>query len=56
MDLLHRIEWRPGIGDPTIVAWVAVFAYGLAAWLAWQEWGNARGEPVRLISGWGSRC
>ncbi len=40
MDLLHRIEWRPGIGDPTIVAWVAVFAYGLAAWLAWQECGH----------------
>lgn len=42
MDLLLGISWRPGIGDPTFVAWVTVFAYALAAWLAWQEWGHRK--------------
>lgn len=38
MNLIHHIQWRPGIGDPTFIGWFTVFAYALAAWLAWQEW------------------
>jgi hypothetical protein len=29
-------RWVPGIGDPTVVGWVTVFAYFVAAVLAWR--------------------
>ncbi len=29
-------DWSPGIGDPSIVGWVTVVAYFVAAWLCWQ--------------------
>ncbi len=35
MDLLELIQWRPGIGDPTVVGWLTVVAYAVAAVLAW---------------------
>jgi hypothetical protein len=38
MDLLLRIKWRPGIGDATNVGWFTVFAYAVAAFLAWRAW------------------
>jgi hypothetical protein len=34
-------QWRPGIGDPTIIGWVTVVAYALAAGLCYLAW---RGE------------
>jgi len=30
-ELLHQIRWRPGIGDPTVMGWVTVVVYALAA-------------------------
>jgi hypothetical protein len=29
-------QWRPGIGDPTVVGWVTVFAYLAAAFMCWR--------------------
>lgn len=29
-------HWQPGIGDPTVVGWVTVVAYFIAAWLCWR--------------------
>ena len=31
VDFIHQIHWRPEIGDPTVMGWVTVFAYGTAA-------------------------
>ena len=31
--MLERISWTPGIGDPSFMGWVTVFAYFLAATL-----------------------
>jgi hypothetical protein len=45
MDLLLRIKWRPGIGDPTALGWFTVVAYAAAAllaWLAWKKSGSGR--------------
>jgi hypothetical protein len=38
MDLLLKIRWRPVIGDPSPMGWFTVFAYALAAVLAWRAW------------------
>jgi hypothetical protein len=35
MDLLELIQWRPGIGDPSVVGWLTVAGYFAAAALAW---------------------
>lgn len=29
-------RWRPGIGDPTVMGWLTVFAYFTAAFLCWR--------------------
>jgi hypothetical protein len=29
-------RWHPGIGDPSVIGWVTVVAYFLAAWLAFR--------------------
>lgn len=42
MDLLLRIKWRPEIGDPTFMGWFTVFAYAVAAVLAWRAWSKGR--------------
>lgn len=34
--VLVRIEWTPGIGDPTITGWYTVAAYFAAAALSWR--------------------
>jgi hypothetical protein len=46
MDLLLRIKWRPGIGDPTFMGWFTVAAYAAAAILALLVWkkGASRGR------------
>jgi hypothetical protein len=31
MDLIDLVQWRPGIGDPSLMGWVTVAAYALAA-------------------------
>lgn len=28
LDILQRIQWRPQIGDPTLMGWLTVVAYG----------------------------
>lgn len=38
MELLLRIRWRPEIGDPSAMGWFTVFAYAIAAILAWRTW------------------
>jgi hypothetical protein len=35
MDLLELIQWRPGIGDPSIAGWLTVVGYFAASALAW---------------------
>lgn len=50
MELLHRIHWRPGIGDPTFIGWFTVFAYAVATWFAFQEWRHRKvGAPDQHI-------
>jgi hypothetical protein len=39
--------WRPAIGDPTVVGWVTVFAYLLAAVLCWRAAARCRGSASR---------
>lgn len=31
MDFIHELRWRPGIGDPTIMGWLTVVFYAIAA-------------------------
>jgi hypothetical protein len=31
MDFIEQIRWRPEIGDPSLMGWLTVVAYGLAA-------------------------
>ena len=31
MDFIHELRWRPGIGDPTIMGWLTVAFYAIAA-------------------------
>lgn len=35
MEFIQQLRWRPGIGDPTLMGWITVLAYGLGAILAW---------------------
>lgn len=35
MWFFQNIRWRPEIGDPSVMGWITVAAYALAAWLAW---------------------
>jgi hypothetical protein len=35
-------HWKPGIGDPTVIGWVTVVGYALAAWLCWRAARSAR--------------
>lgn len=46
MNFFHELHWRPAIGDPSLMGWLTVFAYGLtafAAWLASRRAGHAPG-------------
>jgi len=42
VDLLLKIRWRPVIGDPSPMGWFTVFAYAIAAFLAWRVWSQNR--------------
>lgn len=44
MDLLLRIKWRPGIGDPTFMGWFTVAAYAVAAFFAWRAYKRRNGQ------------
>lgn len=41
--------WTPGIGDPTVVGWLTVVAYGVAAMLCWRASARDR-QSSRLWS------
>lgn len=46
MNFIRQIHWRPEIGDPSLIGWLTVVAYGLAAftcWLAAVRSGRAAG-------------
>lgn len=34
LQILAQYRWRPSIGDPSVVGWLTVAAYAVAAWLA----------------------
>jgi hypothetical protein len=38
MDILEEFRWRPTIGDPSLMGWLTVAAYGVAALLALWVW------------------
>ena len=45
----HRIRWRPGFNDPTLIGWIAVAGYLACAVLAWRaaeiaRWGGSEFE------------
>lgn len=40
LDILIR-NWNPRIGDPSVMGWVTVVAYFLAALLLWMQWRRA---------------
>jgi hypothetical protein len=42
-------HWEPGIGDPTVVGWVTVVAYFIAAWLCWRAARHARQATNKWI-------
>ena len=42
LDILIR-NWNPRIGDPSVMGWVTVVAYFLAALLLWVQWRQAPG-------------
>lgn len=43
---MSQIQWRPGIGDPTIVGWITVVMYFACAALCWQ---SARRSEKRRV-------
>jgi len=48
-EFLHQIRWRPEIGDPTVMGWVTVLIYGLAALAAGLAmWRAAKIEDRRM--------
>jgi hypothetical protein len=53
-------RWRPGIGDPTVLGWVTVAAYLVAALgcfrAAWREAPAALGLPARPARFWLVLC
>jgi hypothetical protein len=53
-------RWRPGIGDPTVIGWVTVAAYLVAALgsfrAAWREPQTANGRSSRPATFWLVLC
>jgi hypothetical protein len=35
VHFIHQFRWRPEIGDPSLMGWLTVAAYALAAFTAW---------------------
>lgn len=42
-------QWSPGIGDPTIIGWVTVVLYAVAAVLCWRAARECRKLPPKMI-------
>jgi len=42
-------RWSPGIGDPTVMGWVTVAAYGVAAILCFATFHRSGGKSVRFF-------
>ena len=57
LALTQEPRWTPGIGDPTVLGWVSVVAYFVAAWLC-QRASRKRLDPAselpthRLVRFW----
>jgi hypothetical protein len=54
-DLIHQLRWRPQIGDPSLMGWLTVTAYGLAAltaFLAARRAGQAPGLAAGSRACW----
>lgn len=45
MDFIQQLRWRPDIGDPSLMGWVTVAAYALAAFTAWLAARRAGSAP-----------
>jgi hypothetical protein len=43
----HGVEWTPGIGDPTVMGWLTVVAYFVAAWLCLRAFKSEKRGPDR---------
>ena len=50
MDFIQHIRWRPEIGDPSVMGWVTVAAYALAAFTAWLA-ARGAGHGSGVVSG-----
>ena len=53
LQLAARVggRWRPGIGDPSVMGWVTVAAYLLAAALCWRCAVSLRGQRLAPTDG-----
>lgn len=40
--LINNNDWQPGIGDPSLMGWLTVFAYFLTAFLCFNCWRRNR--------------
>jgi len=59
MDWIQYLRWRPQIGDPTLMGWLTVAAYGLAAvtaFLAARRAENAPGLALGSRASWLMIC
>lgn len=43
----HGLQWSPGIGDPTVVGWLTVVVYFVAAWLCLRAFKAEKRGPDR---------
>lgn len=48
MEFLNALRWRPTIGDPSLMGWLTVVAYGVGAILALRTWQKNR-ERIWLL-------
>lgn len=44
---MEHVRWTPGIGDPTFVGWLTVFAYFACAWLCLKALRSEKSGPPR---------
>lgn len=47
IEVLRSVQWSPSIGDPTLVGWLTVFAYVVAAWLCLRAFMTEKSGPPR---------
>jgi hypothetical protein len=48
----EEVRWSPGIGDPSMMGWLTVLAYGAAAALCWRALRaeRRRADPVQRVA------